>query len=94
MEVVGIRDQWLMGSKTCKYTILISVVNCKFNYNFFFFFELNLQHIEVLRLGVVPELQLRSYATAIAMQDPSCISSLHHSSRQHWILNALSEARD
>ena len=28
------------------------------------------------------------------MQDPSHIYDLHHSSRQHWILNTLSEARD
>ena len=28
------------------------------------------------------------------MRDPSRICNLHHSSWQHWILNALSEARD
>ena len=28
------------------------------------------------------------------MWDPSCICNLHHSSRQHWILNPLSDARD
>ena len=42
------------------------------------------------------ELQLSAYATAtaIAMQDPSHICDLHHSSQQHQILNHLSEARD
>ena len=33
-------------------------------------------------------------ATATAMQDPSHIHYLHHSSRQSWIPNLLSEARD
>ena len=28
------------------------------------------------------------------MRDPSCVCDLHHSSRQHWILNPLREARD
>ena len=28
------------------------------------------------------------------MQDPRRISDLHHSSRQHWVLNPLSEAKD
>ena len=35
-----------------------------------------------------------SYTTATAMPDPSCVCDLHHSSRQCWILNPLSEARD
>ena len=35
-----------------------------------------------------------AYATAIAMQDPSYICNLHHSSQQCHILNPLSEARD
>ena len=50
--------------------------------------------MEVPRLGVKLELQLLACATATAMQDLSCVYNLHHSSRQHWILNPLSEARD
>ena len=39
----------------------------------FLFLWLHLWHMEVLRLGVESELQLLVYATATAMQDPSCI---------------------
>ena len=52
------------------------------------------QYVEVPRLGVQSELQLPSYTTATATWDPSHGCSLHHSSRQHSILNPLSEARD
>ena len=45
-------------------------------------------------LGVESELLLLAYATATAMPDPSRVCDLYHSSRQHWILNPLSEARD
>ena len=44
--------------------------------------------------GLIEELLLPAYATATAMQDPSCIYNLHHSSRQCQILNPLSKARD
>ena len=40
------------------------------------------------------ELQLLTYATATATQDPSHVCNLHHSSQQHQVLNPLSEARD
>ena len=40
------------------------------------------------------ELLLPAYATTTAIPDPSCIFDLHHSSRQHQILNPLSQARD
>ena len=50
--------------------------------------------MEVPRLEVEPELQLLAYARATAMQDPSRVSDLHHSSGQRWILNSLSEAKD
>ena len=60
----------------------------------FCFFRGVLVDMEVPRLGVKSELQLLAYATATAMQDPSHICDLHHSSRQCWILNPLSEARD
>ena len=49
---------------------------------------------EVPRIGVKSKLQLPAYTTVTATQDPSHISDLHHSSRQHRILNPLSEARD
>ena len=54
----------------------------------------HLQHLEVPRPGVESELQLLAYTTVTAMQDLSHVCDLHHSSRQHWILNLLSEARD
>ena len=64
----------------------------------FFFFLLLFgpysQHMEVPRLGAEWELQLLACATAIAAWDLSCICDLHHSSRQRWILNPLSQARD
>ena len=50
--------------------------------------------MEVPGLGVELELQLPAYTTAKATADPSCICHLHHSLRQHQILNPLSEARD
>ena len=50
--------------------------------------------MEVPRLGVESELQLPAYTTATAMQDLSRIFNLHHSSRQHQILNPLRKARD
>ena len=50
--------------------------------------------MEVPRLGVQSELQLLAYARATAMQDLSHVCNLHHSSRQHQILNLLSEAKD
>ena len=50
------------------------------------------------QLGVKSELQPPAYATATATatatQDRSRVCNLHHSSRQHQILNLLSEARD
>jgi len=50
-------------------------------------------HMEVSRLGVEAELQLLAYTTATATQDPSHVCDLPHSSRQHGILNPLSEDR-
>ena len=44
--------------------------------------------------GVKSELQLLTYTTTTATQDPRRICDLHHRSRQHGILNPLSEARD
>ena len=45
-------------------------------------------------LGVQLELQLPAYTTAAATSDPSHICDLYHNSRQCWILNPLSKARD
>ena len=53
-----------------------------------------LQHMEVPRLVVKSELQLPAYATATAMQNPSHVCDLYHSSQQHRIFNPLGEARD
>ena len=48
--------------------------------------------MEVSRLAVELELQALAYTTA--MQDPSRVCDLHHSSWQHRIPDPLSEARD
>ena len=64
-------------------------------FSFFFFFvvlELYAWCMEVPRLGVELELYLLAYTTATATWDLSCICKLHHSSRQHLILNSLIEA--
>ena len=50
--------------------------------------------MEVPRLRVGLELQLLAYTTATATWDLSCVCDLHHSSRQHRIINPLIEARD
>ena len=50
--------------------------------------------MEVPRRGVESELQLPVYTTATAKWDLSLICNLDHSSRQHWILNPLIEARE
>ena len=50
--------------------------------------------MEVPRLEVESELQPPAYTAATATWDPSHVCELHHSSRQHQILNPLSEARD
>ena len=60
----------------------------------FFLLGLHLLHIEVPRPGVKWELQPPAYTTVTAMQDPSSICDLNHSSRQHQILKPLSEARN
>ena len=62
---------------------------------FFFFFFLGLHpwHMEIPRLGVKSELQLPTYITATAVQDPSHVC-LHNRSRQRQILNLLSRVRD
>ena len=44
--------------------------------------------------GRESELQLPACTIATATWDPSLVCNLHHSSRQCWILNPLSRARD
>ena len=61
---------------------------------FLLFLGLHLKYMEAPRLGVESEMWPPAYTTATAMQDPSLICHLHHSSRQRRILNPLSEARD
>ena len=61
---------------------------------FFFFFSLHPWHMEVPILGVELELQLLAYTPTTAMPDPSRVFNLYRSSRQCWILNPMSEARD
>ena len=48
--------------------------------------------MEVPGLGIESELQLQAYNTAIA--NLSHICNLHHSLKQHQILNPLSKDRD
>ena len=94
----------LRSSKICP-TIPVSVLSQisslkqylkeVFGFLFFvFFLGPHLRHIEVPSLGVESELQLPAYTTARAMPDPRQVLDLHHSSRQHWILNPPSKARD
>ena len=52
------------------------------------------RHMDISRLVVKLELQLPAYTTGTATWAPRHICNLHHSSRQHQILNPLSEARD
>ena len=60
----------------------------------FVFLGLHLWHMEVPSLRVKREPQPPAYATATALPDQSRVYDQHHSSRQCWILNALSKARD
>ena len=60
----------------------------------FFFLGPHLRYMEVSRLGFELELQFQAYATATATQDPSYICDLPQGSRQSWIFNLVSKARD
>ena len=65
--------------------------------DFFWFFFLLFRAVPsaygVPRWGVESELQLSAHTTATATPDLSRVFDLHHHSRQHRILNPLSEAR-
>ena len=52
-----------------------------------------LRHMEVPGQGSNQSCSRRPPAVT-ATRDPSRVCNLHHSSRQRWILNPLSEARD
>ena len=78
------------GTEHASSLILVRFVFCVF----VCFLGLYPRHMEVPKLRVESKLQLPAYATGTATSDPSRICKLHHSSRQHWILNPLSEARD
>ena len=56
-------------------------------FSFSFFLQLYSWHMKIPGLGVKSELQLKAYATATAMLDPSSICNLCRSLQQPWILN-------
>ena len=60
----------------------------------FFLLQPQLWYLEVPSLGLELEPQLPAYTTGTAMPDPSLDCNLHHNSRQRWLFNPLSEARD
>ena len=78
---------------------MISPFTTEINIIFFLFFfflvflGLHLWDMEVPRLGFESELWPLAYATTTAKPDRSCVYDLHHSSRQHQILNPLNKAR-
>ena len=82
---------WSIRSQI-KYTI--KVISCMCLLFFYCFLGLNLQHMEVPRLGVKLELQLLAYTTATVTWDPSLVCKLHHSSQQCQVFNPLIEARN
>jgi len=92
--------QWMGSSSTVSKDIVVTCTDgrsqrCLMHSGISFdFLEPHLWHMEIPRLGVELELQLPAYTTATAMWDPSRICDLHHSSRQCWILDPLSKARD
>ena len=63
---------------------------------FFFFFLIFRAALETYESSQARQLQLQlpAYTTATAMQDLSHVYKLHHNSRQHWIPDPLSEARN
>ena len=50
--------------------------------------------MEAHRLGFESELQRVAYTTATATPDLIHVYDPHNSSRQHWVLNPVNEARD
>ena len=69
---------WFGTSYLLSYISVCSPLKQIFLFCFvFFFLGPYLWHMEVPRVGAESELQLLAYATATAMQDPSCICDLH-----------------
>ena len=88
MECCCFNFQFLKTTKKIKADFFLS-------FSFFCFSGPDLQHMEEApRIGAELELQSLASATATAMQDPSLICNVHHSSRQRRIPNPLSKARD
>ena len=88
----NILAEWL-GKRYYKDLGLIKLIY-RFTIMFVFISELQVQHMEVPRLGVKLELQLPAHTTATATLDMGCICNLQHSSWQCQILNPLNRARD
>ena len=84
----------LSGSLCLPCCLSLCICHLVFYFVLFCFLGPHPWHMEVPRLGVQLELQLPAYTPITATQDVSHIFDLHHSSRQHWILNPLSKARD
>ena len=59
-----------------------------------FFFFLPFRAAPAAYGGSHTRLQLPAYATGTAISNLSHVRDLHHNSRQHQVLNPLSEARD
>ena len=78
--------------------VVAIIVFVFFNIYLFIYAFLGLHpwHMEVPRLGTNQSCSCLAYATATATAtwDPSHVCKLHHGSRQFWILNPLSKARD
>ena len=68
---------------------MLDVIFCPKYLFFFCFLGPHLWHTEVPRLGVESELQLLAYTIATAMQDPSHICELHHSTIAHGNTGSL-----
>ena len=73
---------------TCSNLLVVTCCPCLYVFLLFvlFCFSVPCQwHMEIPRLEIESELQLPAYTTPMAMQDPSRVCDLHHSSRQHCI---------
>ena len=91
---------WCTNTHSCDHVnqAFNFLFNCVILFFFFFFFLLLVFRAAgstqgSSQAGVKLELQQTAYTTVTAMLDPIHICSLHHSSRQHQILNPLNKAR-
>ena len=79
----------------CTYLQIYVIIFSWLRYCLFFFFLMLFRATPAVRkFPGERSYQSYSYTTVTAMQDPSHICDLHHSSRQRCILNPLSKARD